>query len=145
MYEANSLLYVTSFNLWHLSVQYVYTDLPQMMLWDHCIFVFFNVPLCKQFGGIWQYIVEWFDCMLHVFFIFLVLLLLCLATRYVRLHMSTLVVVGGYLPIGVKFAWLVDLGIVFWFPIASLHFQLVIYLFRNILLVSWIKATCWMC
>jgi hypothetical protein len=64
--------------------------------------------------------------MLHVFFIFFVLLLLCLATRYVRLHMSTLVVVGGYLPINVRLAWLVNLGIVFWFPIASLHFQLVI-------------------
>jgi hypothetical protein len=55
--------------------------------------------------------------------------------------MSTLVVVGGYLSIGAKLAWLLDLGIVFWFLVTSLYFQLAIYLFKNILLVSWIKAT----
>jgi len=93
--------------------------------------------------------------MLHVFFIFVALLLFCqlldghyltcLATRYVRLHMSTLVVVGSYLFVGVILAWLFDLGIVFLFLVASLHFQSMIYLFKNILLVSWTKATCCLC
>jgi len=56
--------------------------------------------------------------------------------------MSTTVVVGGYLSIDVRLAWLLDISIVFGVSIASLHFQLVIYLFKDILLVSWIKATC---
>jgi hypothetical protein len=39
--------------------------------------------------------------------------LTCLAIRYVKLHMSTLVVVGGYLSINARLAWLLDLGIFF--------------------------------
>ncbi len=50
--------------------------------------------------------------------------------------MSTIVVVGGYLSIDVRLAWLLDLGIVFWVSSRFLAFSAIVECVSLIVLAS---------